>query len=359
MAQRCLAHGFAVDTLVASATRPGGRLPVRGLLSHMRAAASTPTPAAPALFPPSQVIARIKAATQAAMQRPDVRERLAKANERREPHTDEAKVRCATTAAAARPQSCPACLAAHARSCFLRHLSHWLRPLRHTAASPPARRQAPTRPCAPPNPNPQTTVTTTHPPPSQEKIRVKLQERANAAREEIHRQAEVILHERLGGSDDPELRELAAFPRALDVISGLAWQYFKKDWSEVRRGGGGGACRAAQFLRNASPRRGARVGAGNAVGEADGCRPCPALPSWHRPRPQVSTRGWDEHPDFRERCISKLRKMARGTDKAPRKVGGACCARCAAGSAARRPPRRRRARPAAAGHIPCGVRPLP
>lgn len=27
------------------------------------------------------------------MQRPDVRERLAKANERREPHTDEAKVR--------------------------------------------------------------------------------------------------------------------------------------------------------------------------------------------------------------------------------------------------------------------------
>lgn len=138
---------------------------------------------------PPEVIARIKAATQAAMQRPDVRERLAKANERREPHTDEAK----------------------------------------------------------------------------EKIRVKLQERANAAREEIHRQAEVILHERLGGSDDPELRELAAFPRALDVISGLAWQYFKKDWSEV------------------------------------------------------STRGWDEHPDFRERCISKLRKMARGTDKAPRK----------------------------------------
>ncbi|KAL4447301.1 hypothetical protein ABPG77_007334 [Micractinium sp. CCAP 211/92] len=136
---------------------------------------------------PPEVIARIKAATQAAMQRPDVRERLAKANERREPHTDAAK----------------------------------------------------------------------------EKIRVKLLERANAAREEINRQAEVILRERLGGSDDPELRALADFPRALEVISGLAWQYFKKEWDEV------------------------------------------------------STRGWDEHPEFRERCISKLRKMAaRGSDKA-------------------------------------------
>ncbi|KAL4443591.1 hypothetical protein ABPG75_011328 [Micractinium tetrahymenae] len=141
---------------------------------------------------PPEVIARIKAATQAAMKRPDVRERLAKANERREPHTDEAK----------------------------------------------------------------------------EKIRVKLLERASVAREEIHRQAEVILAERLRGSEDPELRALAEFPRALDIISGLAWQYFKKDWSEV------------------------------------------------------STRGWDEHPEFRERCISKLQKMAgRASDgkAAPRK----------------------------------------
>lgn len=140
---------------------------------------------------PPEVIARIKAATQAAMQRPDVRERLAKANERREPHTDEAK----------------------------------------------------------------------------EKIRVKLLERANMAREEINRQAEVILRERLLGSDDPQLRALAEVPRALDTISGLAWQYFKKDWTEL------------------------------------------------------SSRGWEEHPEFQKRCISKLQKLAdRGTDKvAPRK----------------------------------------
>lgn len=82
--------------------------------------------------------------------------------------------------------------------------------------------------------HPPTPINTAPPPLLQEKIRVKLLERANAAREEINRQAEVILRERLGGSDDPELRALADFPRALEVISGLAWQYFKKEWDEVR-----------------------------------------------------------------------------------------------------------------------------
>lgn len=129
---------------------------------------------------PPEVIARIRAATQLAMQRPDVKERLAKANEKREPHTNEAKA----------------------------------------------------------------------------KIRVKLLERAHVAREEINIQAKQILLERLAGSDDPDLQELAEFPRAHEVVAGLAWQFFKKDWTEV------------------------------------------------------STTGWEQHPDFRERCIAKLSKLA-------------------------------------------------
>ena len=59
-------------------------------------------------------IARIKAATRQAMQRPEVRQRLAEANERREPHTDAAKVRRSRTGG--RPtrdcgaeQAAPAC----------------------------------------------------------------------------------------------------------------------------------------------------------------------------------------------------------------------------------------------------------
>lgn len=41
---------------------------------------------------PPETIARIKEATKQAMQRADVRERLQKANEKREPHSNEAKV---------------------------------------------------------------------------------------------------------------------------------------------------------------------------------------------------------------------------------------------------------------------------
>jgi hypothetical protein len=44
-----------------------------------------------------ETIARIKAGTLKAMQRPEVRQRLAVANEKREPHSSEVKVRVAST----------------------------------------------------------------------------------------------------------------------------------------------------------------------------------------------------------------------------------------------------------------------
>ncbi|EFN57973.1 hypothetical protein CHLNCDRAFT_142114 [Chlorella variabilis] len=126
-------------------------------------------------------IARIKAATRQAMQRPEVRQRLAEANERREPHTDAAKA----------------------------------------------------------------------------KIRVKLLERAGVAREVINEQAARIVKERLLGSDDPALRELGEYPKVQEVVAGLAWQHFKKDWS------------------------------------------------------QVCTRGWDDHPEFQSHVIAKLTRLVR------------------------------------------------
>ncbi|PRW56527.1 Muscle M-line assembly unc- isoform 1 isoform A [Chlorella sorokiniana] len=122
-----------------------------------------------------ETIARIRAATKVAMQRADVRERLQKANEKRVPHSSEAK----------------------------------------------------------------------------EKIRVKLQERADKAREQINAQAEAIVA-RLQASEDPSWREAGEYEHAVDVVAGLAWQFFKKDWSDV------------------------------------------------------STKGWDEHPEFAQRCIHKL-----------------------------------------------------
>ncbi|PSC72488.1 stress response NST1 [Micractinium conductrix] len=130
---------------------------------------------------PPEVIERIRAATQRAMQRPEVRERLAKANERREPHSEAAK----------------------------------------------------------------------------NKIRAKLQERADKAREEIQQQAEIVVEQRLGGSDDPELQALADYPMAAAVVKGLIWQMFKKDWADV------------------------------------------------------ATAGWDHHPEFRDRTLAKLRKLSK------------------------------------------------
>lgn len=84
---------LALMTLLAHPLVGPSRVSV-GKSHHPRALVPASSPMLHAPFPPPlQVIARIKAATQAAMQRPDVRERLAKANERREPHTDAAKVR--------------------------------------------------------------------------------------------------------------------------------------------------------------------------------------------------------------------------------------------------------------------------
>ncbi|KAL4858520.1 hypothetical protein ACK3TF_001483 [Chlorella vulgaris] len=126
-----------------------------------------------------ETIARIKAGTLKAMQRPEVRQRLAVANEKREPHSSEVK----------------------------------------------------------------------------EKIRVKLLKHAVAAREVINKQAAEIVSKRLLSSPDPVLRECGEYEQATEVVAGLAWQYFKKDWETV------------------------------------------------------ATVGWDEHPAFRERIVGKLTKL--------------------------------------------------
>jgi hypothetical protein len=34
-------------------------------------------------------------------------------------------------------------------------------------------------------------------------------------------------------SGDPVLQRCAEYERAVDVVAGLAWQYFKKDWEDV------------------------------------------------------------------------------------------------------------------------------
>ena len=54
------------------------------------------------------------------------------------------------------------------------------------------------------------------------------------AREVINEQAARIVKERLLGSDDPALRELGEYPKVQEVVAGLAWQHFKKDWSQVK-----------------------------------------------------------------------------------------------------------------------------
>ena len=46
-------------------------------------------------------------------------------------------------------------------------------------------------------------------------------------------QAEAIVA-RLRSSDNPAWREAGEYEHAADVVSGLAWQFFKKDWSDVR-----------------------------------------------------------------------------------------------------------------------------
>ena len=39
---------------------------------------------------------------------------------------------------------------------------------------------------------------------------------------------------RLRASEDPAWREAGEYEHAVEVVAGLAWQFFKKDWSEVR-----------------------------------------------------------------------------------------------------------------------------
>lgn len=45
-------------------------------------------------------------------------------------------------------------------------------------------------------------------------------------------QAEAIVA-RLRSSEDPAWREAGEYEHAVDVVAGLAWQFFKKDWSDV------------------------------------------------------------------------------------------------------------------------------
>jgi hypothetical protein len=68
-------------------------------------------------------------------------------------------------------------------------------------------------------------------------------------------QAAEIVSKRLLSSPDPVLRECGEYAQATEVVAGLAWQYFKKDWENV------------------------------------------------------ATVGWDEHPAFRERIVGKLTKL--------------------------------------------------
>lgn len=130
--------------------------------------------------------------------------------------------------------------------------------------------------------------------------------------------------ERLRRSDDPALRECAEYERAEEVVAGLAWQYFKKEWQDVS------ACASVHRGRRCAQRaRRVREGplAGAAAAHTRACRPCSRAP---RPRwpcaaapPQVSTRGWDLHPEFRPRCIAKLRMLLdrQRLSAAPKKVG--------------------------------------
>lgn len=57
-------------------------------------------------------------------------------------------------------------------------------------------------------------------------------------------------------SGDPVLQRCAQYERAVDVVAGLAWQYFKKDWEDV------------------------------------------------------ATRGFHEHPLFRDRIVGKITRLA-------------------------------------------------
>ena len=42
---------------------------------------------------------------------------------------------------------------------------------------------------------------------------------------------------RLRSSEDPAWREAGEYEHAVDVVAGLAWQFFKKDWDDVSWGG--------------------------------------------------------------------------------------------------------------------------
>jgi hypothetical protein len=50
----------------------------------------------------------------------------------------------------------------------------------------------------------------------------------------------------MAASESEEYRECAQFENAVEVVAGLAWQYFKKDWDRVRRVPG-----CLQWLRKA------------------------------------------------------------------------------------------------------------
>lgn len=253
---------------------------------------------------PPEVIARIREATRKAMQRPDVQRRLAAANQKREPHTDEAKV-------SAGPR--------HRRAA---HVSE--PPPRRRLLLLPAAGRLPGPPLNPPPPSPPRPL---YRPPAGEDPRQAAGTRGQGARGDqpaggcwlgrrhqrappvvqaatasagrgrtqqascaapaactrrappppaltplppapapLPAQAAIVLA-RMAASEDAVLRECAEYEKAQEVIAGLAWQFFKKDWNQVRW--------VLVGLRGALPHAAARRGCAAA---AAATQPCPLLP---------------------------------------------------------------------------------
>jgi hypothetical protein len=146
----------------------------------------------------------------------------------------------------------------------------------------------------------------------------------------------------MAASDNEEHRECAQLDNAVEVVAGLAWQYFKKDWDRVSL-----AAWLAAILLRMAVWPDARVPAvGNVLG--DGCSPMADVHAWDSPRGrsaphpnrtlvastptishhlQVSTRGWNDHPEFQRRCIVKIQGLIQKKKVAsvPRKVRWALC----------------------------------
>ena len=191
-------------------------------LGHPCSAAPPPPPA------PAETKAKIRERTFAAMQRPEVRERLKAANEHRVPHSDSTKVGGAGCPISNCGRRCAVyCFMLVACGCRPRAVTRACLPCDVLQSARPATNL--TRGCC--------CLCACCP---QEKIRVSLQARAAKTRAIIAEQAELIVV-KMAASEDAETAAAGAHPKAAAVVAGLAWQYFKRDWESVRCSAGRGA----------------------------------------------------------------------------------------------------------------------